>query len=451
MFDRLFGTDGIRARAGAFPLNEETGLAIGRAVGERLKGAVLVGQDTRISSPWLFGLLQQGIEQAGSSVEPAGVIPTPAVALLTREYGFAGGIMISASHNAFEDNGIKIFDAGGRKIGDSAEVWIEARILSLAPSHASGRIPDTQIRARNTTPWPSRYMEILHRRFPPGAWLQGLRIMVDCANGALSVVAPVLLRDLGAQTIAIHDSPDGRNINDNCGSVHIEDLQQAVPRSGADFGVAFDGDGDRAMFVSASGRLLDGDAVLLLMARRLKCRRVVGTSMTNYSLERMLASQGCELVRVAVGDRYVFEEMLRSGAVLGGEPSGHVIFQDFGLSGDGLMTTLKVAEAIVSEGQTLDSLTADWEQAPQLLRNLRVMKRVPLDQLPETRKKTAEIAKTLVGRGRIVVRYSGTEPLLRVMIESDDAHLNERLADEMSRVFLAEVREKHIDTNLRDA
>jgi phosphoglucosamine mutase len=276
--------------------------------------------------------------------------------------------------------------------------------------------------------------------------MTGLRAVVDCANGAMSQAAPAILTRLGAQLTVIHGSPTGKNINDGCGAVHLEPLLKAMQGQTADLGVAFDGDGDRSLFVSRSGRVIDGDAVLLMMARRLKRSgklapaAVVGTLMTNFSLENMLRGEGMTLSRVAVGDRYVFEEMRRTGGVLGGEPSGHIIFSDFHLSGDGLLTTLKVAEAMVQDNASMDDLTRDWVESPQLLKNLRVRTKVELESFPAVQRKLAEVRQELQKSGRLVVRYSGTEPLLRVMIESDDAATNDRLMTEL----LSTIRQ-HID------
>ena len=439
----LFGTDGIRARAGEFPLNAGTVQAIGRAIGEKLSGKILVGQDTRISSPWIFDQLKKGIFATSATIEDAGVIPTPGIALLTKSGDYAGGVMISASHNPYEDNGIKIFASDGTKLTDAAEGEIEKRVHGLIGNEAQAvdSIPNQNITAANQTGSVERYQKVLLSHFPSRKWLSGMRLVVDCANGATSVVAPELLRSLGADVIVTHASPDGTNINAACGAVHLDSLMASMKNHSADFGVAFDGDADRSLFVSRSGRLLDGDAVLLIMARRLKRDGrlnpaiVVGTLMTNFSLERMLREEGIALTRVAVGDRGVFEEMNRSGALLGGEPSGHVIFTDFRLSGDGLLTTLKMAEAIVSDHASFDDLTRDWVQAPQLLKNIRVKRRVPLETLPAVQAKMAEVEHELRGSGRLVVRYSGTEPLLRVMIESDSAEKNDRLMDEMLEII----------------
>ena len=445
MSTKLFGTDGIRACAGEFPLNVAAIVAIGRAVGEKLGGKVLVGQDTRVSSPWIFDLLQKGFSQTPATIQNAGVIPTPAIALLTKWLGYSGGLMISASHNPYADNGIKVFGPDGTKLTDADETQIEQRIYQLLDGQDAQRqadpVPAYLISASNSTGWNDRYQEILLSHFPNSDWLRGLRIVVDCANGAMSEIAPRLLTKLGADVVVTHASPNGTNINDGCGAVHVEALRTAMRTVNADFGVAFDGDGDRSMFMSSAGRLIDGDAVLLLMARRLKKMGllnppvVVGTLMTNYSLEKMLQNEGITLTRVAVGDRFIFEEMRRSGSVLGGEPSGHIIFPDFKLSGDGLLTTLKVAEAIATDRASFDDMTRDWIEAPQLLKNLPVRERVPLETLPAVQAKLAEVNHALQGCGRLVVRYSGTEPLLRVMIESDDAQRNERLMEELLSVI----------------
>jgi phosphoglucosamine mutase len=441
MSTKLFGTDGIRARAGEFPLNRRAIVAIGRSIGEKLGGKILIGQDTRMSSPWIFDLLEEGIGQTSATTTNAGVIPTPAIALLTKSSGYSGGIMISASHNPYEDNGIKVFASDGTKLNDAAESVVEKRIFELLASD-QGRehtdaVPQQKISAANTTGWLERYQEVLLSHFPSGEWLRGVRIVVDCANGAMSEIAPRLLRRIGADVTVTHASPDGININAGCGAVHVEALRQAISKTAADFGVAYDGDGDRSMFMLANGRLIDGDGILLLMARRLKKAGqlqppvVIGTLMTNFSLERMLREEGIGLTRVSVGDRFIFEEMQRSGSRLGGEPSGHIIFSDFRLSGDGLLTTLKVAEAIAANHASFEDLANDWVESPQLLKNVRVKNKVPLETLPAIQAKLTAVEHELKNCGRLVVRYSGTEPLLRVMIESDDAARNDRLMEEL--------------------
>ena len=445
---KLFGTDGIRARAGEYPLNSKALVAIGSAIGEKLGGAILIGWDTRVSSPWIFDLLQQGISATTATITNAGVIPTPAIALLTKSSGYSGGLMISASHNPYEDNGIKVFASDGTKLNDSDEVQVEKRVFELLGSQRMAEnaeiVPQRKISANNPTGWLERYQEILLSHFAPGVWLSGLRVVVDCANGAMSEIAPRLLKALGAAVVVTHASPNGMNINEGCGAVHVDALRSELRDASADFGVAYDGDGDRSMFMLRNGRLIDGDGILLMMARRLKKNGrlnppvVIGTSMTNFSLERKLSEEGISLTRVSVGDRFIFEEMLRSGAELGGEPSGHVIFSDFRLSGDGLLTTLKVGEAIANGHASFEDLTKDWEESPQLLKNVRVKNKVPLETLPGIQTKMREINHALQGCGRLVVRYSGTEPLLRVMIESDDAAKNERLMEEL----LATIKEQ---------
>ncbi|PYS33703.1 MAG: phosphoglucosamine mutase [Acidobacteria bacterium] len=445
MSTKLFGTDGIRACAGEFPLNAAAIDAIGRAIGEKLGGKVLIGQDTRISSPWIFEHLQKGFSGTPAMIQNAGVIPTPAIALLTKWLGYSGGLMISASHNPYQDNGIKIFGHDGTKLTDADEAQLEKRIFELLGSDTSymrtDKVPERAVTAANDTGWQERYQEILLSRFPKSDWLRGLRIVLDCANGAMSEIAPRLLTKLGADVVVTHAWPNGTNINNACGAVHVEALGSAMRAGLADFGVAFDGDGDRSLFMSNSGRLIDGDAVLLLMARRMKRNGqlnppvVVGTLMTNFSLERMLRHEGITLTRVAVGDRFIFEEMQRSGAPLGGEPSGHIIFPDFNLSGDGLLTTLKVAEAIATDRASFEDLTRDWVEAPQLLKNIPVRQKVPLETLPAIQAKMVEVDHQLQACGRLVVRYSGTEPVLRIMIESDDAARNERLMAELLTVI----------------
>ena len=434
---KLFGTDGIRTRAGEFPLNAATIVAIGQAIGEELGGPVLVGQDTRISSPWILHLLFQGIARSAGKAEAAGVIPTPAVALLTRSHSFSGGIMISASHNPYEDNGIKVFSHDGTKLKDDVEQKIEKRILELLPANAEttiDRIPDSH-NSSDTTSWVGRYEQLLLSHFPKGEWLKGIRIVVDCANGAMSAVAPAVLKSLGASVRLICANPTGTNINANCGAVHPGFLAAAMKDGESDLGVSFDGDGDRSLFVTGNGRGVDGDGVLLVLARRMKPSAVVGTSMTNYALEQMLGKLGIGLTRVAVGDRYIFEEMQRSGALLGGEPSGHIIFSDFRLSGDGLLTTLKLAQAIVETGRSLDELTSDWVPAPQLLKGVRISRRIPLEQMTALQSAMRDANALLKECGRLVVRYSGTEPLLRVMIESDDAGRNEEWMEKLLRAI----------------
>ena len=438
-YARLFGTDGIRGRAGEFPLDPATITAIGRALGELLDGSIIIGRDPRESSPWIFEPLREGVESGRTTVLDAGILPTPAIALLTGRSGAAGGVMISASHNSFEDNGIKVFGANGQKLDDRDEARVEERVWELlAAPRPSGSSRAASGRGGPSPDYAAEYMAILRAGFPQGRWLTGFRIGVDCANGATSQVAPRLFESLGATVHAIHANPDGRNINAGCGAVHPDSLVEWVRKNPVDLGVAYDGDGDRSMFVTGSGRLIDGDGVLLVMARALRKQGrlnppvVVGTSMTNFALEQILSREGIRVLRVDVGDRFVFRKMLDEGVRLGGEPSGHVIFPDFRLSGDGLLTTLKLCETMIAGDASLEELTRDWVPAPQILLNVPVAERIPLDSLPEVTFKIKYISDLLKDRGRIVVRYSGTEPLLRIMIESDSAQTNEALAGELA-------------------
>lgn len=434
----LFGTDGIRGEAGRFPLDAATLPRIGRAIGECLGGPVLIARDPRRSGPAILALVRAGLLECGVRVEDAGVLPTPALALLTRQAAFSGGIMITASHNPFQDNGVKVFGRDGHKLQDAAEADIERRVAELKPAAAE---PRSEARAAGDAPnrrWLDDYLDSVRARFAEGPWLQGLRVTVDCGHGAMSRAAPECLASLGADVNAIHAAPDGTNINAASGALHPENLIEAVRRRGSDLGAAFDGDGDRSVFVSGTGRLLDGDAVLLILARLMKRAGafepaiVIGTSMTNYALERALTEENIQLVRAGVGDRRVLKAMRARAALLGGEPSGHIIFSDHPVSGDGLLTTLKLCEAMVSTDASLDALTADWKPAPQLFRNLPVAERVPLETLPAVGRKIEEVRRRLEGRGRLVVRYSGTEPLLRIMVESDSRSLNADCADELS-------------------
>jgi phosphoglucosamine mutase len=441
---RLFGTDGIRGTAGEHPLDTPTLRAIGQALGELLGGEILMGRDTRESGPRILQALTDGIEAVGARVRSAGVIPTPGVALLAQRTGASGGVMISASHNPFSDNGIKAFGPDGRKLDDADEARIEERVAEIlvapppAARESEAPLPDPDDEAASEDQ--GRYLGFLSEGFPSGPWLEGFRITLDCANGATGLLAPRLFRSLGATVDTTHAAPNGENINAACGAVHPESLLARVRARGGDLGVAYDGDGDRAIFVTASGRLIDGDGILLLMARslaadgKLEPPVVVGTSMTNVALERQLAAEGVRLERVDVGDRYVFARMLEGGFLLGGEPSGHVIFPDHRISGDGLLTTLKVAELLRTRGWTLDSLLSDWRPAPQLIRNVTVTSKPPIEAQPEIASKIEEIRSLLGPAGRIVVRYSGTEPLLRIMIESDSDARNRTLAGDLEAV-----------------
>jgi phosphoglucosamine mutase len=425
MAKQLFGTDGIRGEPGKPPLDDGTLYATGCALGVYLvretPGArVLIGMDTRESGPHIAALLAAGLRAAGATLEFAGVITTPGVACLVRQKGFQAGVVISASHNPFHDNGVKLFSGAGMKFPDSVEEVLEQDILKhraeAAPANPTALIADDTLDAE--------YLTFLRSRVIPGAKLSDFRILLDCANGAAYKLGPELFRSLGADVITMGASPDGRNINANCGSLHLDGLQKRVRADRAALGVAFDGDADRALFVCETGRIVNGDGVLLAVARYLKSQgklkgtRVVATSMSNLGLERVLAREGIELARASVGDRYVLEEMLRSGNVLGGEQSGHVIFLDDSPAGDGLLTAVKIASLVSMHGR-LETLVEGLKDYPQIIVNVKVSSKPPMDTLPEVARALAEAQSALGDNGRIVLRYSGTEPLARVMVEAE--------------------------------
>ena len=438
MAKELFGTDGIRGIPGSEPLDDATLYATGRALGlylrrEHTAPRVLIGMDTRESGPHLAAMIAAGLATSGVKVASAGVITTPGVACVARQDKFQAGVVISASHNPYHDNGVKLFSNAGMKLPDAVEEEIEADIFRLRaeapPRNPPGLATDETLDAD--------YLKILRGRVLPGAKLAGMRIVLDCANGAAYRLGPELFRSLGADVVATHVEPDGKNINQDCGSLHTESLERRVVAERAQLGAAFDGDADRALFVCETGRLINGDGVLLAAARYLKSKgqlkgnRVVATSMSNLGLERALAHEGVGLARTAVGDRYVLEEMLRSGNVLGGEQSGHVIFLDDSPAGDGLLTALKIA-SLVSMNGSLEALVNGMKDFPQRILNVKVRSKPPLHSLPEVSRALAEAQSALGENGRIVLRYSGTEPLARVMVEAeqeaDVARFSESLA-----------------------
>jgi phosphoglucosamine mutase len=431
---QLFGTDGIRGVAGEFPLTMESTYLIGRALGHDLirgnsKAQAVMGQDTRESSAWIADRVAAGMAAVGVVVHSAGVITTPGVAYLARTRGFAAGVVISASHNPWTDNGIKVFSADGFKLTDARELAIEKEIFALLAK--PGAADDTALRiAGPSLPGESAlrkaYVESLAASVSSD--LSGLRVLVDCANGAATAEAPELFSSLRIQATFTHVTPDGRNINDGCGALHPETLGRTVTESGGkfDLGVTFDGDADRALFCDAQGRVVNGDGVLLLTARDLQERgklsgsTVVATTMSNMGVEIALKKSGIRMLRANVGDKYVLEEMLRTGATLGGEQSGHIIFRDGGATtGDGLLTALRVMDVIVRSGRSLAELVSDLKVFPQKIQNVRVREKIPFEQVPEVQRAIEAAQHELDGNGRVVVRYSGTEALARVMIEAD--------------------------------
>jgi len=445
MAKELFGTDGIRGIPGTPPLDDRTLYATGQGLGEYLKrehgsAHVLIGMDTRESGPHLAALLAAGLEKSGAGVEFAGVITTPGVACLVRQNDYQAGVVISASHNPYHDNGVKLFSHEGMKFPDAEEEKIEGDIFRLRKQSVPAERPG--LVARHALHM--EYLEFLRSRVLAGARLSGFRMVLDCANGAAYQLGPELFRSLGAEVVAMGVSPDGRNINAGCGSLHLEGLEQRVRKEGAQLGVAFDGDADRALFVCGNGRIVNGDGVLLAVARHLKSQntlkkqRVVATSMSNLGFERVLAREGVSLARAAVGDRYVLEEMLKSDTNLGGEQSGHIIFLDDSPAGDGLLTAVKIASLVSLKG-SLENLVEGLKDYPQVIVNVRVNSKPPLETLPEVARALAEARATLGENGRVVLRYSGTEPVARVMVEAEEQadvdRYSQSIADALRRTI----------------
>jgi len=431
---QLFGTDGIRGVAGEFPLTKQSTYLIGRALGHDLVHATsrpqaVIGQDTRESSGWIADRVAEGLAAVGVDVHSAGVITTPGVAYLARSRKMAAGVVISASHNPWTDNGIKVFSGDGFKLTDARELAIEKEIFALLQNPSSA--DDTALKI----PRPSLPGEAELRHAYIGSLaatvksdLRQLRVLVDCANGAATAEAPELFRALGMQATFIHVAPDGRNINESCGALHPETLGRIVAESAGrfDLGVTFDGDADRALFCDASGRVVNGDAVLLAAARdmhlqgTLKADTVVSTTMSNMGLEIALRNSGIRMLRANVGDKYVLEEMLNTGATLGGEQSGHIIFRDGdSTTGDGLLTALRLMDIIVRAGKPLADLVKDLKVLPQKIQNVRVREKIPFKQVPAIQAAITAAERELDGSGRVVVRYSGTEALARVMVEAE--------------------------------
>jgi phosphoglucosamine mutase len=444
---KLFGTDGIRAVAGQSPLDAPTVYAIGLALAKTLSTKtntpkVLLGMDTRESSDWIAATLTAGLDAGGASVESAGVITTPAVAFLAHTHGFATGVVISASHNPWQDNGIKLFGPDGYKLPDALELTIEDEIFRQL---AANTAPPGQ----TTPPTVNEADRAEYVRFllaaVPGLSLDGHRIVIDCANGAASSVAPQLFRDLGGEVIITHASPNGRNINENCGALHPEIVAAAVKHHKASMGITFDGDADRALFADEHGNVVNGDAVLLLAARDLQARgllandTVVATTMSNMGLEAALKRSGIHMLRAAVGDKYVLEQMIATGAALGGEQSGHIIFTGRSTTGDGLLTALLLLDIVHRSGKSLGALVADLKVFPQVIVNVKVREKKALDTIPTVCAAIAAAEAALADSGRVVIRYSGTEALARVMIEAESEPLMRHHADTIAQAIRTEL------------
>lgn len=427
MPERLFGTDGIRGRPGVYPLDAPTIRRLGAALVRALPrtGAVhrlLIGRDTRESGGWIEQELAHGTRAGAASVTSVGIIPTPAIAYLTRSMRFDVGVMISASHNPFEDNGIKLFSGAGEKFNESLESEVEAIVADR-----SWTLPSDEAEVLVQEDLSGAYLQHARQVLPdPARFLTRLKVAVDSANGATFNVAPRLFRDLGFDVTTLGCEPDGRNINSGCGSTSPEALARIVREGGHDLGVAFDGDGDRAIFVDHEGRIVDGDAVMLMCAQQLKSEgrlrgnAVVATVMSNIGLEIALRQRGIDLLRCPVGDKYVMEELIRRNLSLGGEQSGHVIFVDYLFTGDGLITALNVLRTMEATGRSLAELAAELPRYPQVLLNVPVREMKKLEEIPAVADAIARVENRLGDKGRLLVRYSGTEPLLRIMLEGQD-------------------------------
>ncbi|MSQ58355.1 MAG: phosphoglucosamine mutase [Betaproteobacteria bacterium] len=437
---KYFGTDGVRGRVGESPITPDFVMRLGYAAGKVLArkeirpagqhSAVVIGKDTRISGYMLEAALEAGLSAAGVDVHLAGPMPTPAVAYLTRALRLSAGIVISASHNPFEDNGIKFFSASGDKLTDAVEAEIEdglCQTLSVSPSAQLGKV----WRLRDAA---GRYIEFCKSTFPSNQNLRGLKIVVDCAHGACYHIAPHVLHELGAEVIEIGTQPDGMNINQNCGAVHPQAMAEAVRTHGADIGLALDGDGDRLIFADQQGKLYYGDELLYIIARHRKAAGtlkggIVGTLMTNLGFEHALGRMGVPFKRASVGDRYVLEKLHEAGWEVGGENSGHIICLDKHTTGDGIVAALQVLFAMRAMGTALPELTADLTMYPQVLLNVRMAVRSELRTHPRVQAAVKDAESQLNGKGRVLLRPSGTEPVLRVMVEGEPGPLVRTLAE----------------------
>jgi phosphoglucosamine mutase len=428
----LFGTDGIRGVANRDPMTAEMALRLGQAVAQRFRhaerrGRIVIGKDTRLSGYMLESALQAGIVSAGADVMLVGPLPTPGIAFITWSMRADAGVVISASHNPYQDNGIKIFAADGFKLPDEVEADIERRMEAIGGGDDESRAaPDAIGKAVRIHDAVGRYVQFLKHAFPKELTLEGIKIVVDCSNGAAYHVAPQVFRELGAEVIELNVSPDGRNINRGCGALHPEGMAQVVRRMGAQLGVALDGDADRLMLADENGVVVDGDQVMAILGTRmleqqqLPARTVVATVMSNLGLERALAAKGGKLWRTAVGDRYVVEAMRQGGFTLGGEQSGHIVFLDHATTGDGMVAALRVLAVMVTERRPLSELSRVMTRYPQVLLNFAVAHKRPFEEMPAVQRLIAKVERDLGAEGRIVVRYSGTESKARVMIEGTD-------------------------------
>jgi phosphoglucosamine mutase len=439
----FFGTDGIRGVAGQFPLDAPTIERIGYSLAMELRARldrsplIIIGRDTRESGEWIEAAIARGLRTAQAEARSAGIITTPGVAYLTRALKGDAGVVISASHNPYQDNGIKVFAPSGQKLDDATEQAIE-RDLKADPASFPPMVKATLEAEMELK---ERYFDFLRDEIGAGLDLKHLEIVIDCANGASYEIAPVLFASLGAFTTAINIDPDGRNINLDCGSLHPERLQQRVVETKSQLGIAFDGDADRVLLVDERGQLVDGDQVLFIMAEyfaarhKLAGRRVVATVMSNLGLELALRQRDIKLHRAQVGDKYVLEELLSGGGSLGGEQSGHIIFPEISLAGDGMITALEVLRAMAESGKSLSQLTQGFTRYPQVIINVRVARKPPLESVAPIKAAAAALEEELAGKGRLLLRYSGTENLARVMIEGQDEATIRRQAEGLAQII----------------
>lgn len=446
MTRKYFGTDGIRGRVGEPPITADFVLKLGWAAGKVFsekstdRKLILVGKDTRISGYMFESALQSGLIAAGVNVGLLGPMPTPAIAYLTRTFRAQAGIVISASHNPFDDNGIKFFGGDGYKLADEVEHQIESYLDQPLLTSTSNQLG----RAHRIADAAGRYIEFCKGTLPSGFTLNGLKLVVDCANGATYHVAPDVLSELGANVIAVSDKPNGLNINDNCGSTYLQPLAKKVLEEGADMGIAFDGDGDRVLMVNHKGDVVDGDEMLYIIAKhRLErgkgCDGVVGTLMSNYGLEMAFKNLGIPFTRAKVGDRYVMEAMRANDWIIGGENSGHIICQDQTTTGDGLVAALQVLRAVAHSGKSLAELSEDMHKLPQVMINVRIASKQRIEDKPEIMAAVTAAEAELAGRGRVLLRPSGTEPVIRVMVEGEEVSQVQRLAENIAEVVTAVV------------
>jgi phosphoglucosamine mutase len=445
---KLFGTDGIRGVAGKAPLDPRTIFAVGLALATKLKALkpdpeVILGADTRESSPWISAVIAAGLEHGGAKVLNAGVITTPGIAYLARQRKLAAGVVISASHNPWQDNGIKVFGGDGYKLPDATELEIEEEIFR--------RIDESPLPAIDTLEAPKVQKEFREeyetflRKVVPGLDLTGRKIVVDCANGAAALIASELFPLFGGEVRLTHVEPNGRNINEDCGALHPEAVARETKEWGAELGITFDGDADRALFADAQGRVVNGDGVMLVAARDMQARSeltgdlVVATTMSNMGLEAALRKNGIRMLRAPVGDKYVLEMMQKEQASLGGEQSGHILFLRRSTTGDGLLTALVLLDLVVRSGKPLDALLSDLKVFPQVIVNVRVREKRPLEQIPAVVESIQQAETDLHGNGRVVVRYSGTEALARVMIEAESEEQMQEHAERIAQAIRVEI------------